>query len=84
MENQIRTFSYPNGELQRVQVVRWADWGKLDFLRLSDADRALDVFYDIYRLYLVPACPWIFGNLVMFRLPADVTVPLAEECNGRV
>jgi len=79
MENQIRTFSYPNGELQRVQVVRWADWGKLDFLRLSDADRALDVFYDIYRLYLVPACPWIFGNLVMFRLPADVTVPFSRE-----
>ena len=74
MRSQIRTFTYPNGEIQRVQTVAWEDWGKLDFLHPSPTDRALDVFYDIYRLYLVPGCPWIFGNLVLFRLPGDVEV----------
>ena len=75
MQSQIRTFSYPNGEIQRVQVVSWDDWGELDFLSPQPTARALDVFYDIYRLYLVPGCPWLFGNLVLFRLPENVEVP---------
>jgi len=79
MKSQIRTFSYPNGEIQRVQVVSWDDWGKLSFLHPRPTDRALDVFYDIYRLYLVPGCPWIFGSLVLFRLPGDVKIPFDSE-----
>ena len=79
MESQIRTFSYPNGEIQRVQVVRFEDWRKLDFLRLSYSEKALDCFYDVYRLYLVPGCPWIFGNLVMFHIPEDVEVPFPKN-----
>ena len=51
----------------------------MDFLNPKPTDRALDVFYDIYRLYLVPACPWIFGNLVLFRLPGDVEVPFERN-----
>jgi hypothetical protein len=79
MQSQIRTFSYPNGEIQRVQTVSWEDWGKLSFLQPQPTDRALDVFYDIYRLYLVPGCPWIFGNLVLFRIPEGVAVPFETE-----
>lgn len=86
MESQIRTFSYPNGEIQRVQVVTWDDWGKLDFWKLSYSEKALDCFYDVYRLYLVPGCPWIFGNLVMFHIPEDVAVPFPNNTKkyGRV
>ena len=69
MESQIRTFSYPNGEIQRVQVFRWEDWAALDFLHLPGSGKALDCFSDIYRQYLVPSCPWLFGNILMFRIP---------------
>lgn len=72
MESQIKTFSYPNGEIQRVQVFRWKDWSALDFLHLSYSDRALDCFSDIYRQYLVPACPWLFGTMLMFHIPKDL------------
>lgn len=79
MESQIKTFLYPNGEIQRVQLVRWEDWGQLDFLHLNYSEKALDCFSDIYRQYLVPACPWIFGNLVMFHIPEDLEVDFSFD-----
>lgn len=72
MRSKIKVYSYPDGEIQRVQVVHLEDWADLDFLRLQYADPALSCFADIYRQYLVPACPWLFGHMVMFRLPEDV------------
>lgn len=71
MYSEIKTFSYPNGELQRVQLVRPENWSQLNFLKLSYCEGALDCFAKIYEQYLVPACPWLFGNLVMFYLPPD-------------
>ena len=71
MYSEIKTFSYPNGELQRVQLVRPESWSQLNFLKLSYCEGALDCFAKIYEQYLIPACPWLFGNLVMFYLPPD-------------
>ena len=86
MESEIRVFSYPNGELQRVQLVRLPRWQDLSFLQLPGSREALDCFADIYRKYLVPACPWLFGNMIMFRLPEDVTVtfPATDSAWGAV
>ena len=75
MENQIKVFTYPDGNIQRVQLVRPDRWEQLEFWKLSYEEPALKCFADIYRQYLVPACPWLFGNMVMFRLPEDVEVP---------
>ena len=77
MDAQIKTFRYPNGELQRVQLVRPENWEELDFLPLEYADGAMDCFAHIYRKFLVPAQPWIFGNMVMFHIPDDVEVPFS-------
>ena len=79
MLSQIKTYTYPDGTIQRVQTVRPESWSRLDFLNLSYSEGALDRFADIYRLYLVPACPVLFGNLVMFRIPEDVNVPFSYE-----
>lgn len=72
MTSEIKTFTYPNGEIQRVQLVRWEDWSQLDFLKLKYSDASLDCFANIYRQFLVPACPWLFGNMVMFHIPDDL------------
>lgn len=77
MQSEIKVFSHPNGEIQRVQLVRWGSWEELDFLKLSYAPGALDCFAKIYRQYLVPACPWLFGNMVMFHLPEGMEVPFS-------
>jgi len=72
MYSEMKEYSYPNGEIQRVQVVRWDDWSQLDFLRPSYSLASLECFYDIYRNFLVPACPWIFGQMVMVQMPEDM------------
>lgn len=86
MTSEIRTISYPNGDIQRVQLVRWEDWNALEFLPVSHSDGALSCFAEIYRKFLVPACPCLFGNMVLFRLPKDVKMPFPFDTQrfGRV
>ena len=79
MKSEVKVYSYPNGEIQRVQVVHWDDWAQLDFLRLKGNEAALDCFYDIYRNYLVPACPFIFGRMILFRLPKELDSDVSYE-----
>lgn len=79
MQSQIRTFSYPNGEIQRVHIVQPESWQEVDFLNLHYQQPALDCFHRVYRQFLVPGCPWLFGQMVMFYLPGDVAVPFPFE-----
>lgn len=79
MEAQIKTYTYPNGDIQRVQALRLDSWTDLDFLELSGSERTLGRFSGIYRDFLVPSAPWLFGNLVMFRLPGDLEVDFPFE-----
>ena len=72
---EIKTYSYPDGEIQRVQIYRAESWEAIDFFRPVPSSQALDKFADIYRRYLVPACPWLFGNMVLFRMPEDMELP---------
>lgn len=76
MQSEIRTVSYPNGEIQRFQILRWDAWELLDFLAPCYSTDSLDCFAGIYRNYLIPAAPWIFGHMVMFRLPENFTMKL--------
>ncbi|MBQ3192780.1 MAG: phosphodiester glycosidase family protein [Oscillospiraceae bacterium] len=86
MQSQITTVTYDNAEIQRTQVVRWESWEQLEFLHPKHSPEALDCFAGIYRKFLVPACPWLFGNMVLFRLPEDLPVPFPFETRryGRV
>lgn len=69
MMSQIHTFTRQQGEIQRVQLVRLDSWEQLEAFSPTPSASALQCFGDIYQSYLIPACPWVFGNLVMFRLP---------------
>ena len=79
MRSEIRTFSYPNGELQRVQLVHLDSWDDIQFHKPIASDRAIACFERIYRKFLVPACPVLFGTMVLFRLPEDVEMPFSHE-----
>ena len=79
MNSEILTFPYPDGEIQRVQVVRPDSWNALEFLRPNPSECAFDGFCRIYEQHLIPAAPWVFGNIVMFRLPEGVEVPFSFE-----
>ena len=73
------TFPRQNGEIQRVQVVWPESWSDLQFLRPKPSEGAFEGFYKIYKQFLVPAAPWAFGNIVMFRLPEGMKVPFSFE-----
>lgn len=72
MRSEVKTYAYPDGNIQRVQTVSWEDWSGLDFLSPTPTGDALDCFAHIYRNFLVPQAPWMFGHLVMFRLPENL------------
>lgn len=82
MQSQVKTYSHQNGEIQRVQTVRLENWDELDFLRLSYEAPALEGFADIYEKYLVPAAPWLFGQMILFRLPETVKLPMESKKYG--
>lgn len=86
MHAMIYTFSCPDGEIQRVHLVRPSSWEDMELLQPETSDRALDSFARIYEKFLVPAAPWVFGSLVLFRLPKDMEVPFSRESRifGRV
>ena len=79
MQSEIKTFTYPNGEIQRVHLVHPESWEQVDFLNMHYQDPAMDCFHRVYRQFLVPACPWLFGQMVMFCLPEDVEVPFPMD-----
>ena len=79
MKSEVKVFTRENEEIQRVHVVRLEEWSQLDFLWLKQENfeqqiRALQCFADIYENYLVPFCPWIFPQMIMFCLPQDVDI----------
>ncbi len=81
MDSRIKTYSYPDGTIQRVQRVCLDSWESLGFLALSGGDGMLDCLANIYRQYLIPACPWLFGNLVLFSLPEEMgSLTAAAAC----
>ncbi len=79
MESQIKTYSFPDGTIQRVQRVKLPDWESLSFLEMKGSGSQVDCFAQIFRQYLVPACPWLFGNLVLFSLPEGMDIPFPRD-----
>ena len=79
MDSEIRVFTHPDGTIQRVQRVTLENWEQLNFLNLSYSEGALDCFAQILRQYLIPACPWIFGQLVLFHIPRGLKIPFSAQ-----
>ena len=79
MDSEIRVFTHPDGTIQRVQRVTLENWEQLNFLNLNYSEGALDCFAQILRQYLIPACPWIFGQLVLFHTPRGLKIPFSSQ-----
>lgn len=86
MESEIKVYPREKGQIQRVQVVRWDDWSELDFLKMKESSAALKCFKNIYENFLVPGCPWVFGNMILFHLPKDLKIEFLMETKkyGRI
>ena len=75
MESEIRTVKRPDGETERLQTVRLPDWESLAFFRPQPAEDPLPGLLRIYRQFLVPSAPWIFGQMALLRMLEEVDLP---------
>ena len=75
MESEIRTVKRPDGETERLQTVRLPDWESLAFFRPQPAEDPLPGLLRIYRQFLVPSAPWIFGQMALLRMPEEADLP---------
>lgn len=79
MENTVRTFTYDDGSIQRVQAVELPGPDSLCFLRPAPAPEAFERVVRLYQSYAVPRAPFLFDRMVLFRLPEDASVPFPAE-----
>ena len=79
MRSELHQFPRENGEIQRISILHLDNWEQLELLRPQPSDKALDCFHLIYDLYLIPSAPHLFGTVVMFSLPEDVTLPFSSR-----
>lgn len=71
MDAEIKTFTYENGDVQRVQLVRPDSFDALEFLRPTPSEQAFPRLVALYRDFIVAKAPAVFGKLVLFRVPKD-------------
>lgn len=82
--SEVKTFSYASGEIQRVQVVRSDSFDDIDFVRPVGSRAAFEQFCNIYRNYLVPAAPMVFGRMILFYLPNELIAEFGSDAEARV
>lgn len=86
LESQIRTYTYENGDIQKVQKVTLDSWDELEFFKPEYDPVAFDRICSLYSDFIVPRIPWLIGQLVFFHLEDDIEVPFSFESEkyGRV
>ena len=88
MDDGIKIVKRPDGEIQRLQTVRLPDWESLMFFRPQPAEDPLPGLLRIYRQFIVPAAPWIFGQMALLRSPERVKNrgdgALSEDAEARL
>lgn len=73
--SEIKTYRYPNGEIQRVQSVKLSGWDSLDFANPEPDIRTFRQICDLYENFIVFRYPFLFGTLIFFTLPEDMYMP---------
>lgn len=74
ISQEIREFRYANGDLQKVQVVRFDSFSEMDFLRPDYDPEGFDRLASLYEDFIIKRYAFVFGNLILFRLPEGYPV----------
>lgn len=75
MKSEIKTYTYSNGEIQRVQIVEYDNWQDLDFFVPKTSPEALRNIARIYQDFFVKKAPYVFGNIYVFHIPDNYQLP---------
>lgn len=77
IRSDLRTFTYPDGNIQRVQCVRFDDWKDLDFLIPEYSQESFQGILALYRDFFMPKLSLIEGRVVLFRIPENMKIPVS-------
>lgn len=82
MNDGVSTYTFENGEIERIQRVTLPGWENLSFLRTKPEKEAFLRLTNLYAGFLVPRKPEIFGRLALFCLPERLAAALPETWKG--
>lgn len=74
-----KTYTYEDGEIQRVQVVKAPSWDSLDFFSTSFSVEAFNSVVNTINRFQVQKYPFLYGTMVFFHIPEGVEVPICEN-----
>ncbi|MDO4941083.1 MAG: phosphodiester glycosidase family protein [Erysipelotrichaceae bacterium] len=79
LESKLKTYTYPNGEIQRIQIVKADSWDSFAFIEPKFETNCLEKIAYIYKEFMVKKMPIIFGRLNIFYIPEDVELPFTVK-----
>lgn len=79
MESFIHTYTYENGEIQKVQEVILDSFDELKILRPPYNRKAFDNLCKLYREFIIKKYKAVFGYIILFTLDGDVSIPFDYE-----
>ncbi len=82
MESLLKTYTYENGEIQRIHAVYADSFEHLGFVRPRTTPEAIRHIASIYRDFFVARVPFLFGKLYVFYLPDGLELPFPTDGLG--
>lgn len=75
----VKTYTYPNGEIQRIQIVNIDSWDSFAFVKPKFDESSLEKIVYIYKEFMVKKMSIIFGRLNIFYIPEDIELPFSVK-----
>ena len=79
IRNEIHTYQYSDGCLQKVQKITLDSFSRLRPFQPSFSNEAFQHLADLYEQFIIPSASWYFGQLIFYCLPDDVEIPFSSE-----
>lgn len=71
----INTYEHDNGEIERVMAVTANSWDDLSFVHPGFSFSAYQKIVNLYRNFIVPKAPVVFGQMALYHIPGDFEFP---------
>ena len=77
--SEIKTYTYTNKEIQRVQILHLEDWHHISFFKPAYSEDAFRQLCDLYSNYMVKKYAYVQGMNLLFTLPEDLRLPWTDH-----
>lgn len=82
IEQSVKTYTFEDGEIQRVQLAKLPPGFSPDFFHTSFSPDAFNGIIDVLDKFQISRYPFLFGTMVFFHIPEGVEVPAFEGAHN--